>query len=292
MRILKSLVAALVFVLALSAPAGAITGGAPDGNQHPNVGALVGLDRSAGEYFFVCSGSLLAHDQFLTAAHCAPWETLGQTAADVFVTFDPDLNAADPFRWGFFGPVVAPDHVIGLSLTDPKAVMPGFWMPPSGARSRNDLAVLHLAAPAAATYPGIEPVQLPAPGFLAAQAAKGGLVDHSFTDVGYGFQDISFVNPTTPIAFSGLRMVATSPFLGLTKDHLTMLENDRATAEGGVCMGDSGGPNFFGPAGTSSANLQVGLNVGQGYHDCGAGTTTSQRLDLPEALAFLDRWTD
>ena len=180
----------------------------------------------------------------------------------------------------------------GLDLANPKAVMPGYWLPPSGAFSRNDVAVLHLAGPASATYLGIEPVRLPGAGFLAAQAAKGSLVDHGFTNVGFGFQEISFVNPTTPIAFNGLRMLAKSPFLGLTRDHLTMLENDRATGEGGGCMGDSGGPNFFGAPGTSLGNLQVSLNTGRGYHDCGAGTTTSQRLDLPEVLAFLGPWLE
>jgi hypothetical protein len=292
MRTLISILAAAVLALASATPVGAITGGAPDGADHPNVGALLGLDRSTGEYFFVCSGSLLGDTEFLTAAHCTPWETIGQTAADVFVSFDPDLHAADPFRWGLFGPVVAPDHVIGLDLGDPKAVMPSFWLPPSGALSHGDVAVLHLAAPASATYPSIESVQLPAPGFLADQALIDGLVGHSFTDVGFGFQNISFKNPTTPTAFNGLRMAATSPFVGLTRDHLTMLQNDRATGEGGICLGDSGGPNFFGARGTPSGALQVSLNVGQGGHGCGTGITASQRLDLPDVLAFLDPWTD
>lgn len=292
MRTLISTFAALVLTFALGTPASAITNGAPDGNHHPNVGALLGLDRSTGEFFFVCSGSLLADDQFLTATHCTPWESIGQTAADVFVTFDPDLHAADPFRWGLFGPVVAPEHVIGLDLTNPKSIMPGYWLPPAQAFSRNDVAVLHLAHAASLLYPTIQPVQLPEAGFLDERARRGGLVDHSFTDVGFGFQQISFVNPTTPIAFNGLRMVATSPFVGLTTDHLVMLGNNRATAEGGVCIGDSGGPNFLGHSGTLGGNLEVSLNVGQGNHGCAAGIMSSQRLDLPEVLAFLDPWLE
>jgi hypothetical protein len=101
---------------------------------------------------------------FLTAAHCTPWEILGLTAANVFVSFDADLHAAQPFAWGYFGPAVQPDHVIGLDLGDPKSVMADFWLPPSGAQSRNDVAVLHLAAPAPATWPGIIPVQPPEAG--------------------------------------------------------------------------------------------------------------------------------
>lgn len=76
--------------------------------------------------------------------------------------------------------------------------MPGYWLPPSGALSRNDVAVLHLDRPALDVYPGIEPIALPTPVLLKQAARNGGLVGHSFVNVGYGFQQISFVNPTTP----------------------------------------------------------------------------------------------
>jgi hypothetical protein len=122
--------------------------------------------------------------------------------------------------------------------------------------------------------------------------ANGGLVGHSFTNAGYGFQEIGVTNPTTPVAFSGLRMTPTSPFLGLTKHHLSILGNGRATGEGGVCLGDSGGPNCYEGVGAPLANLEVSLNVGQGAHACDAGINTGQRLDLPEVLAFLDPWVD
>jgi hypothetical protein len=49
-------------------------------------------------------------------------------------------------------------------------------------------------------------------------------------------------------------MVSTSAVLGLTKDHVTMLQNARAGA-GGICVGDPGGPNFLGPAGSPDGNL-------------------------------------
>ncbi len=282
MRKLISLLGAVALVLAFSGSAGAITAGEPDGVGHPNVGAIVIRDETGEDYWFLCTGSLIGDDQFLTATHCTGWEWWGIDTADVFVSFDADLHA---------GPG-APAHVIGLELDDPVDVMPGFWLPPSGAQSQNDVAVLHLAEPAYFTYPGIEPIDLPSPMFLNGAASNGGLVGHSFTNVGYGQQSGSFVNKNVPNEWNGLRMVATAPFVGLSKDHVAMLENGRATGEGGVCTGDSGGPNFYGSAGTAYGNLAVSLNVGQGYHDCGAGVTTSQRLDLPSVLDFLAPWRD
>lgn len=292
MRRLLPLVAALTLSLALAAPVTAITSGVPDGTAHPSTGALVALDPGTGEYSFVCSGSLLADHAFLTAAHCAFWEMVGLGAENAFVTFDPDLQAADPFRWGLAGPVVEPEHVIGLDLTEPRAVMPGFRMPPSGAISRNDVAVLALAGPASAAYPGISPVRLPPAGFLRDRVAGGDLAGHALTLVGYGFDSISWRNPTTPVAFDGRRLVATAPALGITLDHVGLLQNLSATGDGGVCTGDSGGPDFWGPAGSGAADLQVALNVGRGFHDCGIGGSASQRLDLPAVLAFLDPWVD
>ena len=280
------LVASVGLVVALDlSPAAAITGGGPDGSTHPNVGALLGRDGPTGPYFFVCSGSLLADDVFLTTAHCVTWEQVGQTTENVFVSFDPDLQAANPLDWGSFGPIVRPDHVIALNPVHPRDSMPGYWLPPSGALSRNDVAVLYLAVEASSVYPDIEPIDLPDAGLLRTAAANGSLTATSFTNVGYGFQSISFVNPTTPVAFDGRRMTSTSPFGGLTKDHLLTLENGNATGEGGVCMGDSGGPNFLG-------DVVVGLNVGQGYHGCDIGNNASQRLDLPAVLEFLGPFAD
>jgi hypothetical protein len=72
----------LLTVLVCSGVALAITFGQPDGNRHPNVGALV--DGSIA----YCSGTLISETVFLTAAHCG---TEGET---VMVTFDSQYSGS------------------------------------------------------------------------------------------------------------------------------------------------------------------------------------------------------
>jgi hypothetical protein len=65
-----SVLAGLLLILAVGVlPAAAITFGQPDGNQHPNVGAMI-VQEPDGEYYLYCSGTLIAPDVFLTASHC------------------------------------------------------------------------------------------------------------------------------------------------------------------------------------------------------------------------------
>jgi hypothetical protein len=52
-------------------PTSAITFGQPDGNRHPNVGALLAdYDPDSPGPDIICSGTLIAPTVFLTAAHC------------------------------------------------------------------------------------------------------------------------------------------------------------------------------------------------------------------------------
>jgi len=62
--------------------ASAITNGAPDGNGHPQVGALLAQQAYPDGTWAACSGTLIAPNVFLTAAHC------DEGVSRVAVTFD------------------------------------------------------------------------------------------------------------------------------------------------------------------------------------------------------------
>src|SRR5262245_1199002 len=88
-RTVALLIALVAFLVAT--PVRANTGGTPDDGsppRYPNVGALVRIveGNAASTYEAICSGTLIAQDLFLTAAHC------GDEDPRVVVTFDPDLT--------------------------------------------------------------------------------------------------------------------------------------------------------------------------------------------------------
>jgi hypothetical protein len=68
--IVAIMLAALVALamLVASGMASAITYGQPDGNRHPNVGAVVFADEQGEGLCY--SGTLIAPKVFVTAAHC------------------------------------------------------------------------------------------------------------------------------------------------------------------------------------------------------------------------------
>ena len=101
-----SVTAALVLVLVAVGAVGAITYGQPDGSGHPNVGALLTPDR-AGNLYPYCSGTLIAPDVFLTAAHC---NISAYTGTDrVMVTFDTQVEMG-----------VTPNYIEGTFVGNPQ----------------------------------------------------------------------------------------------------------------------------------------------------------------------------
>lgn len=81
-------VSVLVFLVALLVvtPALSITFGELDGEQHPNVGALlVAWPYPDGSIDVICSGTLISPTVFLTAAHCVNW-CLGRVSLKVMYT--------------------------------------------------------------------------------------------------------------------------------------------------------------------------------------------------------------
>jgi secreted trypsin-like serine protease len=262
----RSLLIVLLAVAALLLPAAtanAITFGQPDGNRHPNVGALVADwdEESPGPDVF-CSGTLIAPEVFLTAAHCiASLEARGIT--EVWVTFasDYDEDAASP--GGLFAgtPVAHPEFGAG------------------GFSDTHDIAVVLLdEAPA-----GITPAQLPTAGLLDQLKASHQLDDRTFTAVGYGtVREDKTGGPHGFLDPEGVRMYALQSALNLEKAWL-LLSMNPSTGSGGTCYGDSGGPHFLGGV---ESNLIVSITI-TGDAMCRA-TDKSYRLDTAAARDFLD----
>ncbi|HUH14687.1 MAG TPA: trypsin-like serine protease [Gaiellaceae bacterium] len=125
---------------------------------------------------------------------------------------------------------------------------------------RSDLAVVVLDAPA-----GAAPATLPAAGRVAL-LGKGDVV----TSVGYGYHGR---DADGNWLYDGLRRAADSPLLKVGKSSLTL-----STADGGPCMGDSGGPQLDGDTVLSLTST--------GSKDC-SGKAEAYRLDTAAARAFL-----
>ena len=80
--------AALASALAFAAAGSAIVNGVPDGNRHPEVGALLAQQAFSDGTWAECSGTLIAPPVFLTAAHC------DEGVSRVEVTFDSSYDPA------------------------------------------------------------------------------------------------------------------------------------------------------------------------------------------------------
>jgi hypothetical protein len=154
---LYDFIAAIALAVITANPAAAIIGGQPDGNGHPNVGAL---DLRPIGFPIPCSGTLVSPTVYVTAGHCTNFlESRGITQARV--TFDPVVSDTARFYTGV--PHTNPGFFTG-SASDP-----------------GDIGVVVFPTPIQA----ITPAPLPPAGLLD-QLGPRGLKDQTFSQVGYG----------------------------------------------------------------------------------------------------------
>lgn len=241
---------AVVAVLASMSPAVAIVYGVPDGEGHPEVGALLAPVAYSDGTWTSCSGTLISSTVFLTAAHCQGSEDR------VAVTFESTYVAGrSKVHWGtFYG---HPDYLAG------------------GMGDGHDIAVVVFDR----AVRGITPAQLPTAGSLSGLPG-----DQKFTSVGYGAQSVSGGPGGKKLNYQDVRFVGVGT-LNSTTTHWLHISGNPSHGDAGTCYGDSGGPNFLG-AGSTETNIVAGTTI-TGDMWC-RSTNVTYRTDTESARAFLD----
>lgn len=253
-RLLYALVILALLLPGATTPAQAITDGELDGDRHPQVVVLaLYLDDNL---TLSCSGTLLSPTVVVTAGHCTAYPVDGPYTMQVYTGSNilENPNSIDTVTWAAHP----------LYETAP------FYL--------HDVGVVILEEPGVVldSY-----AVLPEPNQLDALAKKRGKQDVTFTTVGYGIQEIR----PTPIGPDGFRRVA-YPKLnainapGRTGDYSMLLSNNHST--GGICYGDSGGPNFIG-----DSNVIGGVTSFINNDNC-AGIGGVFRLDRQHVLDFVN----
>jgi Trypsin len=188
-----------------------------------------------------CSGSLVSPTVFLTAAHC----TAGLSSNRVWVAFDSAWTPSSKL-------------LAGTAHTDP--------LFGQDKQDSHDVAVVVLDAPVS----GVTPLSLPPAGVLDGKAPDTVVV------VGYGADQPAADKHNPSFTFDFTRRWGLSDVQGASKTELRMSLRD-----GGVCHGDSGGPELLGSTivSVTSHGDDACAKKGFGY-----------RVDTAPARAFLSQF--
>jgi len=269
-RLSVAVLVSALLVLALGAPASAVTNGGPDGDNHPYVGLLVFDDENGPAWR--CTGALLSPTLVLTAGHC----TDGAVAARLWLDEVVQGNPEYPFS--------GTTSYDGVPYT-----YPGYTSPGNGlvGFSYGDVGVVVLSEPVptevVSTY-----ADLPSAN-LVAGLPKGTTVDF----VGYGVQYQAQIKgkdlpqPPPYYRWTGVkdRMYSYGSLLSgnfRISDDVIKVTMNPGGGSGGTCFGDSGGPDLLGGTDTVLAVNSFVTNV-----NCG-GVGYDTRVDLPERLAWIN----
>lgn len=283
--LLASAAAALLVSMVATSPAGAInTYNAAPAPERTEVGAFVALwdgrdeDPDLDRFDWVCTGTMVDEDTFLTAAHCTSDWPEGTT---FYVSLEQDVQGfLDEAADADMTAVEAKDWALAEGFIVPGEPFQDAAYPGTSADS-HDIAVLDVSlADLAATDWEFTPATLPTADQLSTYGSRQ-LDTFSWQVMGYGTEE-SLRGPggqTHP--GGGVRMKAPVDFNALNKTwvRLSMVE---AQGNGGACYGDSGGPNFV----EIDGELVLAATTITGDGPCYA-TNVAYRLDSPSAIAFL-----
>jgi len=269
-KIVSALAGAAGLMLTVTSPATAVIDGTTDTtNAFPNVGGLQIL--VSGAWFDFCTGTLVARDVVLTAAHCTDFFT-GEVGDpnqfgpdDWRISFDADPGATSTY-YGAHHFVVHPDWLANE-------------VGPGGGNSKHsflkdgleDMALVYLTQQVA----GVTPAPVADAGYL----DRLDLTSETFTVVGYGtdkFVTGSAASPKAITVYDGARSY---------RDVTVITEHDLfpdrfVKITKSVCFGDSGGPMFH-------EGTLVALNTWTFSYRCD-GPNLEYRVDSVPAQSFLD----
>jgi hypothetical protein len=252
--------------------------------ERTEVGAFVALwdttgDGVADRFDWVCSGTMVDDDTFLTAAHCTDDWPQGtrffvSLLQDVQTPLDESLDAG-----------LTPTETAELFLAEGWVVEGTTYQDdgfPGSASDSHDIGVIDFAdwATTPADVWDFTPAVLPSAGELSAIGGRR-LDALDWLVVGYGTQEAVRGPGGHTHPGGGVRMKAVVDFNALNKSwiRLAMIEPRDL---GGACYGDSGGPNFVEIDG---ALVLAGITI-TGDVPCYA-TNVAYRLDTQAARSFL-----
>lgn len=248
-----------IILLTVVPMAQAITFGQPDGKGHPNVGAMIVQEPDGVQYLY-CSGTLIAPDVFLTAAHCtAAAAASGADPHDVWVTFDSVYDDSATLHRGTYQ--INPNY--GHDNHD-----------------LHDIAVIMLDE----EITDISPATLPPAALLDDMKKAHELKGQQLVTVGYGILREDKTRGPLVLGTAGTRYFADQTFQAL-KPYWLQLSMNPSTGNGGTCYGDSGGPHFLG-----ESDMVVSLTV-TGDTWCRASDVT-YRLDTDSARSYLAQFVE
>lgn len=221
-----------------------VNGTADTAGAFPNVGTIVTTDGQGG-WRSLCSGVMISPRVFLTAGHCVQWLILdrGLEHGEYGVSFDAVFDPANSF-------------VTGVAHTS-------FPAP--------DLGVIVLDEARDAPF-----ATVPAVNLLEDLQRGGDLARQRFTVVGYG---VTSSGPHFVPDALGTRRFGALQFDALN-GRFMRVRMYPADDLGGICFGDSGGPEFF------EGTMDLAAITTNAQKWCQA-TAWSQRLDLPGVHQFL-----
>lgn len=239
-----------------------INGNAPDHTKHDAVGSLHQMYRNAIYADYFCSGTLIAEDVVLTAAHCLDEARGGpnfKTMApeDLAIQFTDDINTA----------VVEDFYFATETLIHPDYDRNALF---------NDIALVRLDRPANVTPVAVLPASL---GFTQDDVDQGLALNFA----GFGLDGY-------PYGSDGVKLQADGVLGGLgcsvsgcwgLDDPDTQISYDQS-APNGPCFGDSGGPAFLDRGTDPNVTTYVGGITSWGDDQC-ALFGVSTRVDAYEA---------